>query len=169
MPENNTLEAHFTAVGKIAAHWALLETLIDMTLWEITSFKDELGACLTAQLMGLGPRLNALGAAVSYFDLSKKLREDLEAFGKKTMGAGEQRNRAVHDPWLLDKETGEQKKIRITAKKALTFKTVTVSIDELHRIDEIIVSLVNEFWVLQERIIWEWLALPREKRGEPPP
>jgi len=169
MTNSNTENDHYAAVGKIAANWALLEASVDLTLWEMTSYKDEASACITAQLMGLGPRLNALSALLHYFDCSTKLRETLESFSKKTVGANEQRNRAIHDPWLKNKDNNELRKIRVTAKKALTFKSVIVTVPELEHLNEIIILLVNEYQELQKKIIVEWLAASPEKRGEPPP
>ena len=106
-------EPYYAIIGRIASNWALLELSIDYTIWGLASITNEHGACLTAQYIGINPRINALMALVKYWNCSKTLLSDLEDFHKKSMGLSEQRNRAVHDPRLLGNKRPKRSSLQL--------------------------------------------------------
>ena len=73
MPEDSP---QFAYIGRISVEWANLEALIDETIWRACRISPNIGACLTAQLIGPAPRLNAL---IGIFAELKMPHEFIEA------------------------------------------------------------------------------------------
>ncbi len=133
MPED---AAQYAYIGKIAVEWAILEARIDAQIWNLCGAPQRLTACLTAQMIGPNPRLQALISLCAEKGFPRTLIEDLSEFKKFARGVGEQRNCIVHDSWHMqfNELTGERiYKNTVTAKSSLTMEREEVTLDQLER------------------------------------
>lgn len=94
-------EAHYAAIGRVAANWAFLEQEIDDQTVKIGAIPKLQALCLTAQVIGPARKLDALFAVANLYEPPKKLMRELETVAKEITSVAERRNRVVHDPWLL--------------------------------------------------------------------
>src|SRR5262245_35397875 len=103
-PDQRTMLA---AIGAVATSWALLEYRINQVIWAFSNVDDEDGACITAQIPSVGPRLRALVALAHRRRISEPLIKKLNSFTTDVDALGRQRNRVVHDPWVVSTKRGE--------------------------------------------------------------
>ena len=89
------------AVGSVATGWASLEHEINRVIWALAAVADRDGACITAQMIGVMPRMRALIALAHRKGCDEALLKKLNKFTTKVDGLGRQRNRVVHDPWYV--------------------------------------------------------------------
>ena len=59
-PADPAYDSQFAAVGRLVDKWAQLEFAIDQAIWQLANVEQMLGACITAQLIGVNGRLQAL-------------------------------------------------------------------------------------------------------------
>jgi hypothetical protein len=55
MVDGRVANAHYSAIGQVAASWAFLEYMIDVWLWTLLDRPYKMTVCLTGQLMGSRP------------------------------------------------------------------------------------------------------------------
>ncbi len=72
----------------------------------------DLGACITGQMIGAAPRFKAILSLGSRKQLSPDLLKRVDALMRRTFDLAEERNRIVHDPWYLDKDTDQPGQFR---------------------------------------------------------
>jgi hypothetical protein len=153
-------DIHFAMIGRVAARWAYLEAVIDTWLASFADVEVEVGICFTAQMIGPRPRIDAFIALVRYLGADKRWNDILDQFAKDLHGLAEQRNRAVHDVWIIE-PTGPHR-IEATARRKVrnlkilepTSKLIALinNIDELcWRFDDKIASpIFSELHTLPE-------------------
>jgi len=61
-PENHSV---YNLIGRIAVEWSYLEHTLDRIIWKLSKVPGSRGACLTAQMMGVWPRFNAIEALLT--------------------------------------------------------------------------------------------------------
>ena len=93
---------HYAALGKVADAWADLEFELDQLIWQLLRTPQALGACVTSQLIGLGPRIRALRSLVHLWEVSDPIANKLARFEGDTAPLVEKRNRAIHDKRLIN-------------------------------------------------------------------
>jgi hypothetical protein len=102
-PDDHTI---FHLVGRVAAEWARLEYSLDRVIWSLSYTICPRPACLTAQFMGTTPRYRALIAQLRLRSCSEpefaKYIPRIEKMMTQTYEPQDQRNRIIHDPWLVD-------------------------------------------------------------------
>jgi hypothetical protein len=107
-PEDHLI---YPLVGRVASEWAHLERLLDLIIADLGPLPSPRMACITAQLMGIWPRINSILALLAQRSvLEPKLQDYIKRFralGNDSRDASERRNRIIHDPWYVDKETAE--------------------------------------------------------------
>jgi hypothetical protein len=138
-------DAHYAAVGKVASNWAVLERLIDSAIWGLASVDDIPGACLTSQFPSIGRRLDAFSALLRIRDATDALMKKVGQFTKAANDLQRERNRIMHDPWVLDKETGVPHRFQITADPRPVFKYRAVPTADVLSIVDKIASLIDDF------------------------
>jgi hypothetical protein len=111
----------------VASYWAVLEALIDGAIAHLALCGESEMACVTAQLIGPAKRMDALIALFTHRKGSDILRKQLKSFQGRIQQLGEDRNRVVHDPLVLDDETGKVSKLLATAKGELKFSFQPIS------------------------------------------
>jgi hypothetical protein len=121
----------YALVGLIAAETARIEQMLDGAIWDLAALMPVVGACITGQMVGAFPRYSALFQLAHLSELPAKILDEI----KKQMGVSnevaEKRNRAIHDPWYVEDETGEPHQYRGRTKKDLNFGPHPVSVDQL--------------------------------------
>ena len=110
-PENRPYAAnfdpYFTAIGKVANAYSQLEFSMNDAIWELANVARSAGVCMTAQMIGPGPRNRCLLALLKFRESPKALIEDFNAVARKIEGIAARRNRYVHDPFAVNSDTGE--------------------------------------------------------------
>lgn len=108
-------EAHpfYVKVGLIASEWAHLEHILDLIIWEICKIDHATLACLTAQIMGVGPRCKAIIALCGRVGISDEIiLKKIRKLMSDSYGPADERARVVHDPWYIrsdDNQVGQFK------------------------------------------------------------
>lgn len=130
--------AYFTAVGRVAKEWALVENLLDGTICDLVKLPQSAGMCITAQLQGMLPRFRCLIALADILGASEASTKTIKELSNDSFGLGMRRNRIVHDVVLADKVSGVAVQLTVTADKKLVFKTALASEEDAHKLaDEI--------------------------------
>lgn len=147
-------EAHYSAIGRVAASWANLEHDIDNQIERLGSVPLMSAACLTANILGINKILaySALAKFVCPAGQSlsalKKLAEDVRALG-------ETRNRIVHDPWLLISPKEKAMRLEKTARGTLRAELVPMPTDSVLKVNEEIGKLHGRFIKLANQLFSE--------------
>src|SRR5262245_32022742 len=109
-------------IGRIANAWAQLEFEIDRGIWDLIGAPQPLTACVTSQMFSIHPRMRAFIALVEVRGGSTDTLAALKKFSDKHVsGLVEPRNRAVHDPRMLDRDTGQVHRLDVTARPKVHF------------------------------------------------
>jgi len=164
MPEQDSDKLHtemaplMEAVGHVAHHWARLEHEINKMIWALAALEPEDGACITAQIPSMVPRLRALIALVHKNGAGKALLKDLNRFSGKADGLARRRNRVIHDPWFFRENRSENHsqiefgRLEVTADRRLTYEVKPQTRKEVLDIAHDILAAIKEFNSLRERI-----------------
>jgi hypothetical protein len=112
-PEDHEI---YSLVGRVASEWARLEYMLDLILADLAPLPPPRMACITAQLMGIWPRINSLIAILTQRSIKEpnfeKYIKQVRSLGEDSRDISERRNRIIHDPWYVDpntEATGQQK------------------------------------------------------------
>lgn len=96
----------YSLVGQIASEWAHLEHLLDRVIYELAEILSPRGGCITAQMMGVWPRFNAITALLTLrsaeYPKFKPLIPKAKSLSGRARDISEARNRVIHDPWYID-------------------------------------------------------------------
>jgi hypothetical protein len=158
---NELANAHYAAIGRVAAEWAALETTIDTRSLQLAEIKPEVGICFTAQISGWARKLDAYIAVANWWGAVKTVKK-LNVFAKDTNGLAEQRNRIVHDPWVGFKQPH---RLEATARKKLRFEFIHMPTDDVLKVSRLITEHVIRFDRLADEVEAELNAL----NDKPPP
>jgi hypothetical protein len=148
-------EPHYAAIGRIASLWAIFELDLDLTNITLARVPLLAGVCLTAQIAGAGRKLEAF-IALAELRIGKspqwtRLIRDLKKLAMDARSLGEQRNRAVHDPWHVSETRSHR--LEVTARKKLRFLQIASSTEELDRLAANIAALTNRFYAIRDSVI----------------
>jgi hypothetical protein len=135
----------YAAVGKLASNWAVFEHMLHSSLWVLAKVGDEAGACLTSQIPGPGRALDAFVSLVRMHGGDDALIKTINQFTEKTRGMGDKRNRAVHDSWNWDRETGSPYRLEISAQKRLVMGPRPTTLSDLNRLVDQIAEHIDAF------------------------
>jgi hypothetical protein len=92
----------YEIVDRVSSEWAHLEHALDMIIWELAGIDQKLGSCVTGQLGGHWPRINAITALASAKGVHRTLIRELELFGNGMSELAKKRNRFVQAAWYSD-------------------------------------------------------------------
>jgi hypothetical protein len=135
---------HFAAIGVVAAEWANFEATVDYEAITLAGMLEELGACFTAQISGIGRKLDAYIAVARHLGAREVLIKEAIRFSESAHALGEKRNRIVHDPWNLNME-GNPRRFEITARKRLRYEFVDMSTCEVLKCAGDVMGIVEKF------------------------
>jgi hypothetical protein len=123
-------------VGLVAAEFALLEHILDLSIWALLGVREELAACVTGQMMGSRPRLQSIIMLIDKRGLGKELAEEATKLMNALFNVNEQRNRIVHDAWYIDPTTQEEAQFRSMPFKGKMFGMVDISRSDILKTTE---------------------------------
>jgi hypothetical protein len=138
-------DPHYTVIGRVAVKWAVLEALIDGVIAYLAGCGEEQMTCVTAQLIGPAKRMDALLALFTHKNGSADLRKQLKTFQGRLQQLGEDRNRVVHDPIFVNKDSGFVHKLLATAKGELKYSLDPVSKKQMESTADAIHAAGKEF------------------------
>lgn len=145
-------ERLYAAVGKVASNWSVFEHFVHSSLWVLAKVDDDAGACLTSQIAGPGRALDAFAALVRVRGGDDPLIKLINQFAAKTRTLGEKRNRAVHDSWNWNKDTGKSYRLQITAQKTLVMGPQPAGTNEMNTLVDLIADHIEEFEKIVELV-----------------
>ena len=146
------------AIGHVAHHWSVLEYEINQMIWALAGLNPADGACITAQIASVLPRLRALIALADQHGASPELLQDLNKFSGRADAAARQRNRILHDPWFFREYQGKQftvveyGRLEVTADRRLAYAMKTQSRKEVLDVAHVIIAIRDEYRALRGRI-----------------
>jgi len=94
-----TIEAHFSAVGKVAAFWSEFERQVQMTVWKLAGIDAFSGACITSRIDSTAKLLETIIALLQPKGVAAEDLQALRAFCEEAADLQRQRDRIVNDPW----------------------------------------------------------------------
>jgi hypothetical protein len=144
MADTKLSNSHYRAIGLVAASWAYLESVVDTWVWHFAGVKPEIGVCLTGQMIGPRPRLDAFIALVRHGGARTRWNNPLETLANDATALGEQRNRAVHDMWDLREPT-------IPTRREATAR-MKVRLLDVHVPTKDLIALAEKIYKLSERV-----------------
>jgi hypothetical protein len=142
----------YTLVGQIAAEAARIERLLDNSIAAAAGLDPPISACITSQLSGTNPRFDALRKLLGWKGLGAEFDSKLKDMKKKTGEDMTPRNAAVHDPWLIDEETGAPHQQRAMRKQQIyglisnDERELGLTLDRLRKRRETLSALLNTIW-----------------------
>jgi hypothetical protein len=165
--EHDITKEHYEAIGRVSNAWATFEFYTSQLIWWVANVDGPIGACLTAQYIGPGPRFRALAALVKLRGGNSELIKSINRFSVAAQGVAGERNRWSHDPMFVNEETGEVFRWQVTADRVLVFELKPAALAEMQSLEEKIWSIVAELKELGATISGGLPPLPR-KPPEPP-
>ncbi len=110
----------YSLVGRVASEWAHLEHMLDIIIYQITNSRvresflpANVLACITSQIMGVGPRCKVIILLAEVAGLSEKdVRKPARALMGKSYKVADLRARFVHDPWYTELGTNRTMQFR---------------------------------------------------------
>ncbi len=102
-------EAHpfYALVGRVASEWAHLQHILDLAIWDMLGTRPEQAACVTSQIMGVGPRCHAVALLGVQLNVPKDVLKLFKALRSDSFSVADWRNRWVHDPWYHEVPSGK--------------------------------------------------------------
>jgi hypothetical protein len=95
----------YALIGRVASEWAHLEHILDTTIWGLLGANEELAACVTSQIMGIGPRCKAILTLGFARNLHEKILAPFRKLMNDSYSTADCRARFVHDPWFVQAGT----------------------------------------------------------------
>jgi hypothetical protein len=89
----------YATVERVTAEWTHLEHALDMIICELAVVDRQLGFCITGQLSGHWPRINAITALASAKSLNKGITRELELLGTRLSKLERKRNLFLRQVW----------------------------------------------------------------------
>lgn len=117
-------DEHYAAIGRVAAHWSYFEWFVDRSAIELCGQNELFVSCFTSQITGHARKLDAYISVARLVGVSDSLASNLCKFSQKVARVAEQRNRAIHDVWLLISPKEKAARYEITARKKLRAELV---------------------------------------------
>jgi hypothetical protein len=154
------------AIGYVAVHWARLEHEINQAIWALCALESADGACLTAQIPSIMPRMRALIALVHKNGCGEKLLTDLNRFAGEADKLARRRNRVIHDPWYFRDDTNQIfGRLEVTADKRLVYEIKLQTRKDVLDIAHEIIAAQKTFEALRARINAEFQAQLESRLG----
>ena len=161
---------HYALVGRVASEWSHFEHALDLIIWDLASFNvGGLGAnvvaCITSQIMGVGPRCRVIGALLANHQVhSKAVLKALNKL-KNTHGYADDRARVIHDPWWI--ETGSKTPAQFRAMPASDpyYGYRDISKERIEEVVTDIRSLQHQAALLRESVHYELESLRKKLAG----
>jgi hypothetical protein len=143
---------HYEAVGRVSNAWATFEFYINQLIWWVANVEGPIGACLTAQYVGPGPKFRALAALVKQRSGNAQLIKSINQFSVAAQAMAGERNRWSHDPMFIEEETGEIFRYQVTADRTLVFELKPATLSDMQTLEKKIWQTIGELKLLGAKI-----------------
>ncbi|WP_428660456.1 hypothetical protein [Reyranella sp.] len=159
----------YAIVGRIASRWGKLEWEVDRLSWLLAGLRrDEPGACMTAQILGIHNKLRALISLARLNEAPQSIIDDLNKFSNEAIPITMKRNRAVHDSWWMGAKTKKVGQLRLTADKRLDYRWKEITEEEMIGIESDVKKLAQKFFKIDMAIHIFWKQRKRVRRKASP-
>lgn len=163
LPDNHEC---YAMVGQVASEWSFLELILDSTISEMIEWK--LGgivlpapaiACVTSQIMGVGPRCRAIVSLAHYLGMDEqKVQKPYRVFMGASYVIAEERARFVHDPWYIATDTKSPAQMRSMPNSDPRYGFFTVNKDDFAQTLSDISNLQHRASILSAAVQSELIA-----------
>jgi len=126
---------HRQEIGSITVNFALLEHMIEFSIWELITKDQFVGQIITAEL-SFRNRIALLSSLVRHLKEDSETISELETLLSRALQAEEKRNLITHSDWAAGKTRGTITRFKRTAKisKGLRHQSEETTIADLKRI-----------------------------------
>lgn len=152
---------HAAAVLRGISAYARLEHQVDELIWKLAEIEPEIGACLTAQIVSIAPRMDALITLAYAQHVSEECLTRLNKFKARIGGLSNERNRLAHDPWFSGFQTDKLFRLEKTARGKLIHRFQPVTEEELGEYERKVESAHADFSQLSSEILGSFYSGPR--------
>jgi hypothetical protein len=149
LPERHPFYAF---IDRISSEWVHLERALDTIIWELALIERELGPCITGQLNGYWPRINAIMSLATAKAIDKALVREFELFGKSISKLAKKRDRLVHETWYCGDEGTTIQLTTFTDKKNEQLVPNSFSKGNAYALISEIDAKIIELWQLHSRL-----------------
>ena len=154
-------EPFVRALGVLSLAWSHLEYDLNELIWVLSNVDRQFGACLTAQLIGPGPRIRAVAALLRLRGTPNDLINEFNSLSADIESAGRQRNRWLHDQILWHIPEKKMARIEITADRTPKFFAEQIEPSDIHALSIQCKELDGKLANLLKRVIERSPAWPR--------
>jgi hypothetical protein len=158
-PPNDLL----AALGKVSNELSLLEYYVNQTIWALLHVKPTLGACITAQIIPIAGRMDALETLAVARGISDKLVNEIRSFAGKAKGLGQERNRVLHDTWAVEKPRIRTVRLEVSAKKNPVYGFKLEKTGDVLKLADKIRQSRFTYNLIHDKILDELKTLPRTR------
>jgi hypothetical protein len=106
----------YVALGRVTAHFAVLESQIEFLTWSLIGRDQRLGQIVTAELPFRGV-VALLSSIFRHRVDAEALRSELEGILNRAMEVEQRRNRVTHSEWGMGDAPDTRTRIKVTARK----------------------------------------------------
>jgi hypothetical protein len=168
LSHDSRLDPYHTAIGRLANAYAELEYSMNDAIWELSNVERKIGASITAQMIGPGPRTRCLLSLLKLRDAPATIVEAFNKITKDIEGLAGQRNRYVHDPLVIDRDADQVKRVEITANRILRFEFINEEVEKINQLASEIMVATGRFADLYARAVDESPPWPRTQFSQSP-
>jgi hypothetical protein len=152
-PEFKFIPEYADLIASIASGWATIEYHVNHSIWIVAQLDHPTGACLTSQVHSLHSKLSSLLSLLKLYRAPDRIITRVNKFAETIRGPQEQRNRVIHDVWLMDnRNPGSMGRMETTAAKKLEFSVKDVSLEKLRAIYAELSACRLEFFQIRNEI-----------------
>jgi hypothetical protein len=152
-PNFKFIPKYADTIASIANQSATIEFYVNHSIWIVADIDSPSGACITSQIYTLQGRLSALLALLKLHRAPDNLIKRVNKFSEKVRGPSENRNRILHDIWLVDnRDPTSMGRMQMTAAKTLKFGIVDVAQTELQAIYDELAACRLEMYEIRGKI-----------------
>ena len=136
---------HFRAIGRISAHWAILEMHLHVVMWGFLGVSQRVGHAITAPVMSMNTKLHMLRSLANESkDLSADGRKHFMALMVRVGDLQTDRNNVVHAVWSVSKKPDCFNRSKFTGWGKVKFENQDMTAQEIEDIADEIALLSNE-------------------------
>lgn len=159
--ESPEFEPLYSVLGKLCRWWAAFEYVLNDSIWELANVERHAGTCMTAQLIGTGPRFRCLASLFELRGVSPTLTKALNVLSSEADGLAGRRNRFIHDFIVLNQHDRQFYRVETTADRKLRHDFMAVDLPAVEKLASDIGDLSDRFDLLFDRVIAETPPWPR--------
>lgn len=146
-------------IGRVASAWSHVEHTLDLIIWHLADIHMQVGACMTSQIMGVGPRCKAIHLLGLTEGLSEELLRSVRKLMSDSYSIADQRARVIHDPWYSDRGTGIASQFKAMPYSDPRLGFIEVTKEEIEYVLKGIAGLQFRAHLLRNKITVELQAL----------